>query len=271
MTLNRTIAAALCLVAFPLPVLAQSAQDDTVAKLEKLIPDLMKKADVPGVSIALIEDARIVWVGSFGVKNIETREPVNDRTVFEAASISKPVFALAVLKLVDEGKLDLDAPLSKYVPSYIENDDRVNAITARMALTHRTGFPNWRYNTSPLKIYFQPGERFSYSGEGFIYLQRAVEKITGLPLKEFVRQRVFEPLGMIDSSYVWLDQYEYRHATGYSETGPTPPYKPIESGSPLPPYRGPSAASSLHSTARDIAKFEIALMNGAGLKPETLR
>ena len=268
---NLTISTALSLLAFALPALTQPVPRDTVSKLEKLIPDLMKKADVPGVSIALIEEARIVWVGSFGVKNVDTLEPVDERTVFEVASISKPVFALAVLKLVEEGKLDLDTPLSKHIPSYIESDDRVNTITARMVLSHRTGFPNWRQGGSPLKIYFQPGERFSYSGEGFLYLQRVVEQITGLPLKEFVRQRVFESLGMADSSYVWQDRYEYQHAVGYQESGPTPPNKPIESGSPLPPYRGPSSASSLHSTARDIAKFAVALMNGANLKPDTLR
>lgn len=250
----------------------EPAQNNTAGKLEKLIPDLMSRADVPGVSIALIEDGKVVWVGSFGVKNVQTGEKVDDRTVFEAASISKPVFTFAVLKLVDEGKLDLDVSLSKYVPSYVANDDRVNLITARMVLTHRTGLPNWRDGTfSPLKIYFQPGDRFSYSGEGFIYLQRVVEKISGQPLKEFVRQSVFVPLGMLDSSYVWQDQYEFQHAVGYLESGPLPPSKPIESGSPLPPYRGPSAASSLHSTARDLAKFVVAVMNGTGLKTETIR
>jgi CubicO group peptidase (beta-lactamase class C family) len=79
LALNRTITTTLRLVAFSLSVPPQSAQDDTVTKLEKLIPDLMKEADVPGVSIALTENARIVWVGSFGVKNAETHEPVDDR------------------------------------------------------------------------------------------------------------------------------------------------------------------------------------------------
>jgi CubicO group peptidase (beta-lactamase class C family) len=260
----------LSLIAFATSV--RAAPSEIAAQLARQTPELMKRADIPGVSVALIEDGNIVWTGGFGIKNADTREPVDDRTVFEVASLSKPVFAVAVLHLVDEGKLNLDEPLSTYLPAYIPDDDRVNRITARMVLTHRTGFPNWRESMSaPLKIYFNPGERYSYSGEGFIYLQKAVERITGQPLKEFVRQRVLVPFGMTDSSYVWEDRYEYQHATGYLESGPTRPSKAIETGSPLPGHRGPSAASSLHSTARDIARFAVAAMHGAGLKDETFR
>src|SRR6202041_875545 len=96
------------------------AQKDTVNKLQKLVPDLMERAGVPGVSVALIEDGKIAWIGSFGVKNSKTRWKVDDRTVFNVGSISKVVFTYAVLKLVDQGKLDLDVPLSKYLPSYVD-------------------------------------------------------------------------------------------------------------------------------------------------------
>ena len=86
--------------------------------------------------------------------------------------------------------------MSRYLPSYVEGDDRVNLITARLVLTHRTGFPNWRPRGKPLQIHFTPGERFSYSGEGFVYLQQAVEK----------KQTVFDPLKMTDSSYLKLSR-----------------------------------------------------------------
>ena len=151
-------------------------------QLSSLIPGLMARANVSGLSIALIDDGKIAWIGSFGVKNTKTSDKVDNRTVFQAASLSKVVFAYGVLKLVDQGNLDLDTPLSKYVPEYVKNDYRINAITARLVLTHRTGFPNWRPDGQPLVIHFKPGDRFSYSGEGFVYLQRAIEKITGLPL-----------------------------------------------------------------------------------------
>ncbi len=141
------------------------------ANLEKIVPRLMRDGDVSGLSVALIKNGEIVWHRGFGVKNAETKEPVGDDTVFEAASLSKTVFAYAVLKMVEDGKLDLDAALSEYLPApYIENDARLNLITARRVLSHTTGFPNWRASGKPLQIYFTPGERFSYSGEGFIYL-----------------------------------------------------------------------------------------------------
>ena len=246
-----------------------SAQTD---RLSKLIPDLMQKAGVPGVSIAVVDGGKIAWTGAFGVRNTKTGEKVDDHTVFQAASLSKAVFAYAVLQLADEGKLDLDTPVSRYLPAYVENDDRVNLITARHVLTHRTGFPNWRPGGKPLTIAFAPGERFSYSGEGFVYLQRAVEKITGQPIEAFVRQRVFVPLGMADSSYVWQERYETAAATGHNGAGaPSRLAKPKEGGSPINGGGGPSAAYSLLTTAQDYARFAIAVMNGTGLKPETAR
>jgi CubicO group peptidase (beta-lactamase class C family) len=239
-------------------------------RLGKLIPDLMNRAGVPGLSIALIEDGKIGWVGSFGARNAKTGETVDERTVFQAASLSKPVFAYAVLKLVDEGKLDLDTPLSKYLPGYVVNDDRVNLITARHVFTHRTGFPNWRPGGKPLTIHFAPGERFSYSGEGFVYLQRVVEKITGQTLDAFVSQAVFVPLQMTDSSYVWQPRYETIAATGHNGAGvPSKQFKPVEGGSPINGGGGPAAASTLLTTAQDYARFAIAVMNGTGLKRET--
>jgi CubicO group peptidase (beta-lactamase class C family) len=207
-----------------------------------LIPELMTRANIPGLSIALIEDGKIAWVGSFGVKNTKTGEEVDDRTVFQAASLSKVVFAYGVLKLVDQGKLDLDTPLSKYVPEYVQNDYRINAITARHVLTHRTGFPNWRPDGQLLVIHFKPGDRFSYSGEGFVHLQRAVEKFASLPLDTWMRQTVFDPLQMTDSSYLWQPKYDTLAASGHSPTGtPEKFFKPTADGSPINGGGGPAA------------------------------
>jgi CubicO group peptidase (beta-lactamase class C family) len=245
------------------------AQDNQLATL---IPVLMARANIPGLSIALIEDGKMAWVGSFGVKNTKTGDKVDPRTVFQAASLSKTVFAYGVLKLVDQGKFDLDTPLSKYVPEYVQNDYRINAITARHVLTHRTGFPNWRPDGQPLVIHFKPGDRFSYSGEGFVYLQRAVEKITGLPLDTWMRQTVFDPLQMADSSYLWQPKYDALAASGHTATSkPDQQFKPRADGSPINGGGGPAAASTLLTTARDYATFAIAVMNGTGLKKETSR
>jgi CubicO group peptidase (beta-lactamase class C family) len=238
-------------------------KEELIAGLERVIPQLMKDGEVPGLSIALIRDSKVLWQRGFGVKSVETKEPVGDDTVFEAASLSKPVFAYAVLKMVDRGQLDLDTPLTKYLPgAYVPNDARLNLITARIVLSHRTGFPNWRPRGGPLEIHFTPGERFSYSGEGFVYLQRVVERLSGQPLDAFMRKTVFEPLGMTSSSYVWLDRFEGLKATGHTQAGAaTERRKPLEA----------NAASSLQTTAGDYAKFLIAMMKGTGLKKGSAR
>jgi CubicO group peptidase (beta-lactamase class C family) len=249
------------------------AQDGGRAEqLSKLILSLMNTAEVPGLSIATIDDGRIGWIGSFGVKETKTAQRVDAQTVFPAASLSKVVFAYGVLKLADEGKLDIDAPLSKYLPAYVEHDERVNLITARHVLTHRTGFPNWRPSGKPLVLYFKPGEQYSYSGEGFVYLQRAVEKITGQPLDELMQRTLFGPLGMTNSSYLWQDKFEALAVAGHTESGISSKLgKTVEGASPINGAGGPAAASTLLTTAEDYAKFTIAVMNGTGLKTETAR
>jgi len=240
-----------------------SSPELAIVQLEKDIPDLMNQADVPGLSIAVLRNGRTAWLHNFGIKNTKTKEPVTDDTIFEAASLSKPVFAYAVLKLVDQGKLGLDVPLSTYLPkAYIESDERLAKITARIVLSHRTGFRNWRGDGNPLSIYFTPGERFSYSGEGFIYLQRVVEQIEGKPLNDIMMQLVFTPLGMASSSYVWREDFDERTATGHDgDVTPQDLWKPKDAG----------AASTLNTTAHDYALFVAAILNGAGLKPATLR
>lgn len=223
---------------------------------------MMKETQVPGVAIAIIRDGKTYWLHNFGVRDVNTKLPVTNDTVFNVGSLSKPVFAYGVLKLVDQGKLGLDVPLSTYLPKpYIEGDDRLQKITARIVLSHRTGFPNWRGN-GPLKIYFTPGERFSYSGEGMVYLQKVVEQISGKPLNDYMQEAVFGPLGMTSSSYVWKKDLEDHIATGHDADGaPVPLFKPTEA----------NAAASLDTSVRDYATFVEAVLAGKGLKPATLR
>jgi CubicO group peptidase (beta-lactamase class C family) len=234
----------------------------SVRALEDKVPGLMRQANVPGVSLALIRDGKLYWQESFGMKDAVT--PVTSGTTFEAASLSKVVFTTIVLKLVDQGKLDLDTPLTRYVDAPhvqdIKNDPRLSAITARVVLSHRTGFPDWRPKGGALEIHFPPGDHFSYSGEGFIYLQRAVEKITGKPLEELARTMVFEPLGMKNSSYVWRSDFETSTAIPYDKNRLPQPKK----------KRDAMAAYSLQTTAHDYALFLAALLNGRGLRPKTI-
>ncbi|UCH84583.1 MAG: beta-lactamase family protein, partial [Candidatus Latescibacterota bacterium] len=179
---------------------AAAAAEDTITRLdgevvsvvhvEHAITDIMIKAGVPGLSCAIINDGRIVFVRGFGVRERGTDQPVDKATVFAAASFSKTVFAYLTLGLVEDGVIDLDKPLHEYLPkplpdypaySDLAGDDRHRQITARIVLSHTTGFPNWRILTEDgkLRIYSSPGERFGYSGEGVDLLQLVVEEVTG--------------------------------------------------------------------------------------------
>ena len=242
----------------PDPV-ATLTQPERLAAFDSVIPALMDSGGVPGLSMAIVQDSAIVWSRGYGVRSAETGEPVDANTVFEAASLSKPVFAFAVLQLVDQGLLDLDRPLVEYWNyDYVPGDARYKQITARMVLTHSTGFPNWRPRGGDLTIGFEPGERFSYSGEGFGYLQLAIMDMTDQTLQEFVAERVFTPLGMTSSSYTWDDRFESNLAMPHDANGE------VGRKSKPRPGRG-HAAATLHTTANDFARFLIAVMNGTGL------
>ncbi len=230
------------------------------AQLERTIPSLMEQAGIPGLSVAVCRRGLPIWTRAYGVRSVETGKPVTAETVFEAASLSKPVFAWAVMRLVERGELDLDEPLAAILPyERLAHEERYLRITPRMVLTHSTGLPNW--GDERLDLAFDPGERFSYSGEGFVYLQKAVEKVTGKPLDEFLRREVFEPLGMSSSSYVWKEAYAATSAAPHDILGrPQPKGQPGEG----------NAASSLHTTAGDYARFVSALLEEKGLRSETL-
>jgi CubicO group peptidase (beta-lactamase class C family) len=246
----------------PAQVQGKSAvsKEQLAAVLDPLIRRLMKDGDVPGLSLAVVKDGRVLYHGAFGVKDSGTGAPVGNDTMFEAASLSKPVFAYAVAKLVDAGKLDLDTSVSKYLPGDYVDDPRLRLITVRHVLSHTTGFPNWRPDGQRLKIHFAPGERFSYSGEGFVYLQKAVERSSGFTLEALMKRVVFEPLRMTSSSYVWEERFEGRKATGHDATGnPRRLQRPALA----------SSAASLQTTAPDYARFLIAVLEGTGLQKKT--
>jgi tetratricopeptide (TPR) repeat protein len=154
-------------------------------------------------------------------------------------------------------------PLARYLDKpYIEGDDRLNLISARRILSHTSGLPNWRPQNQPLKIHFTPGKRFSYSGEGFVYLQNVIEHLTRHSLNEIMQETVFAPLSMKNSSYVWRKEYEVQKVTGHDEAGnPQPVWKPQTA----------NAASSLHTTATDYANFVVAILKDSGLKQSTIR
>ncbi len=231
-------------------------------KLQDQVQALMNKGEIPGLSVAYISKNKLAWYKVFGVGNAQTKTPVNNNSVFEAASLSKPLFAYAVMKLVEEGKIDLNKPLSEYLASPYPDvyDPRISKITARHVLSHTTGFPNWR-NGDTLKIFFEPGDRFSYSGEGFVFLSKVVESITGEKFNDFMTRTVFVPLDMKHSSYAWRKDYDTDKVFAHNTRG-EPTFEKINED-----YY--NAAASLHTTAEDYAKFVLAILQSKGISKRT--
>jgi CubicO group peptidase (beta-lactamase class C family) len=236
------------------------------AELEAFIIETMETAGVTGLSCAIINDSEIVYQKAFGLKDAEAGTPNDEETIFAAASFSKPVFAYLVMTLAEEGVIDLDRPLYEYLsqplpdyPAYadLKDDELYKQITARMVLSHSTGFPNWRFLTEDgkLSIMFPPGTRYSYSGEGIALLQMVVEEITGRDLEALAQEKVFGPLSMTRSSYVWQEAYEDNYALPHDGYGRPQMLKKREEA---------DAAGSMATTAGDYAQFVTAMISPEG-------
>ena len=232
--------------------------DSVLASVE----GILASADVAGLSLAVVQDGAVVHVAGLGSKDTDTGEPMGTETVVAAASFSKTVFGYLVMLLVEEGTIDLDRPLEEYLgfslpedPHYADlaDDPRTADLTARMVLSHSTGFPNWRWieDDGRLRFLFDPGSRFFYSGEGIALLQRVVEETTGRGLEDLARERVFGPLGMARTSYIWQESFESDHAVPHDEfLRPRHLDRRDEAG----------AAGSMFTTAGDYARFLASLM-----------
>src|SRR5204862_6822309 len=165
--------------------------------------------------------------------------------------------------VVDAGRLDLDKPLFDYTPyPDFRGVPRGQLVTAKMVLSHTTGLQNERTGSDSLRFSFPPGTRFQYSGEGFVFLGKAIEAITGHPLAESMKTLVLDPLGMTRSSFTWETRFDDDAAVGHGRFG--------EARKRTRP-RVARAPSSLQTTANDYARFLVAIAQGVGLKPETWR
>jgi len=238
----------------------EPAEETIQTVLEKEIPRLMEAANIPGLSVAVVQDGKIVWNKALGVKSRETNDPVDENTMFEAASLTKTVTAYAAMRLLDRGQLELDKPLHEYFPNkeypQLAKDERYKKITARLVLTHTTGLPNWGG-----QFIHEPGKQYAYSGEGFLYLGRTIEQISGMSLQEFAQKEVFDPLGMAHTSYVWNETYAANGACGHDRHGKV---------NALRKNTSPNGGASLLTTASDYATFMCALLHSQGLSEETI-
>ncbi|WP_299821505.1 serine hydrolase domain-containing protein [uncultured Pontibacter sp.] len=251
----------------------------TATALDQKIHQLMQEAQVQGLAVAVFNN-KPVYKKAFGYKNLQTKEPLKVTTNLYGASLSKAVFAVLVMKLVEESTLDLDKPLQSYLPqpiykykpqtkwhdnySDLEADSLYSQVTARMCLAHTSGFPNWRFfeEDQKLRVKYKPGTKYSYSGEGLVYLQVVLEKMTGKPLAQLMQEKVFKPAGMKASSYTWQPRFEKDYALGHKINGALyPKDKDNEARS----------ASTLETTLHDYTLFMQAVLQHKLLKPATTK
>jgi CubicO group peptidase (beta-lactamase class C family) len=253
-TVTRRLAANADAVTLDAPLIARPL----AGKLDDLMPKLLVEYDVRAAQVAIIEDGRIKTSRAWGVDRAGRH--ADKDTVFRVASITKVVTTMTVLNLVEQGKWDLDQPLTKYwTDPDLADDPRRDRITTRLVLQHRTGLPNWR--DGKLKFDFDPGARNQYSGEGLEWLRRSLEKATGESMEALATRLVFKPAGMKSTTYMWPAWVPARYSGEYN-------------GSTFVGYLNePEAngAADLMSTAEDLARFGIWVMNGGGLSKKLWR
>jgi CubicO group peptidase (beta-lactamase class C family) len=261
------------------------AQGQAITKLDKSkisfvsldskIQALMKAGNVQGLAVTVFNNNEPVYKKTYGYKRIDTKEPIKTNTNIYGASLSKSVFAVLVMKLVEEGVIDLDKPLQDYLlkPIYeytpskkwhdnysdLKADSLYKKITARMCLNHTAGFPNWRWyeQDQKLRVNFTPGSRYSYSGEGMVYLQVVLEHMLGKSLEELMKEKIFTPLGMTRSSYTWQAAFEDNYCFGHKTTGAL--YEKDKDNDAR-------SASTLETTLDDYTLFTRAVLKSSILK-----
>ena len=239
-------------------------------KLHAYIQQTMDSLKLPGLSIAIINDDKIVYHDTFGVKNIETNAPVTKETIFEGASLSKPLFAYFLMKMAEKKALNLDEPIYPYLEpifpkgSVVETSlDNYKTLTPRIILSHGSGMPNWAKG-KPIEIAFTPGTDFSYSGEAYQHLGAAFalkhQLDWGKQLDSLFLQEVARPLGMDHTLYTWDTRYDQAVANGHinGEVNPN-----------INRYKKVGPGFSLHSDAEDYALFLIEMMHPKNITKET--
>lgn len=218
----------------------------------------LKENNIPALGIGVITDGKLKQIKVFGELKKDISAPYN--TIWNVASLTKPITAIITLKLVSSGKWDLDEPLYKYwTDPDIAKDPNTKLLTTRIILSHQTGFPNWRFmnESGKLDFKFKPGTKYQYSGEGLEYLRKALEKKFHKTLDQLANELLFQSLKMTDTQLVWNDKVDLsRYAIGYDNKGNA--YEPTQN-------KTANAADDLLTTIEDYGKFLCSVMNSEGL------
>ncbi|WP_375396368.1 serine hydrolase domain-containing protein [uncultured Sphingomonas sp.] len=281
--MTRTIicsVAALAMLATS-PAAARTRPLPSQAAIDAQIAAAMQATGARSVAVAVIDHGRVLWVKPYGVRN-KDGAPLTDTSIMYGASLTKAVFGYLVLKLVDAGKIDLDTPIERYLPkplsaytdetmvkkygdfSLVAADPRWHRLTPRILLNHASGF----VNTTPdepdfkLRFHFDPGTHYAYSGMGLLLLQLVIEQGIGLDVATELQRRVFDPLGMKDTSLTWREDFQGRAASGWSLDGEAPGHAR---------QSRVRVAGSMDTTITDMARFAAAMVSGMGLLPRSRR
>jgi CubicO group peptidase (beta-lactamase class C family) len=249
-------------------------------ELDQFVPSSLEKHNVPGAAVSLVLNGEVVWSAGYGMADRALHIPVTADTVFQVASISKAVTSWGVMRLVETGVLDLDAPVEQYLSRWHlpPSGHDVSGVTIRRLLSHTAGlsvdgYPGYspdqplpsleeslsghNRGAGEVRIVMEPGAQWRYSGGGYTLLQLIVEEVTGEAFCAYMQREVLEPLGMTHSSYEW--RADLHPATAVAYTG---------GGSPVPNYLfTEQAAAGLYTTAPDLARFVAANMPGPNGEP----
>ncbi|UCE41892.1 MAG: beta-lactamase family protein [Candidatus Aminicenantes bacterium] len=239
------------------------------AKLTPFIEEVMQAYDLPGFAIGIVKDNEVVYSRGFGYKNIETKDPVTTTTLFHMASISKPFVATAIMQLVEQGKIDLEAPVTTYLPYFKLDDERYTDITIQQMLSHVSGMPdvqdyewdNPQYDEGALERYvrsladkkmrFDPGKRHAYSNMAFECLGDVIAKVSGMSFADYEKKYILDPAGMKESTFLKPEHLPENWASGHLRTVRTVAWE----GYPYNRMHGPS--STLHSNAIEMCNWAI--------------
>lgn len=249
-------------------------------RIDATVEKALRQHNVPGASVAVMKNGAVSWARGYGMADPAQGTPVTPATVFDAASIAKPVTAWGIMTLVEDGVLDLDAPIEHYVtrwhlpPSEFDQDQitirRILSHTAGLSTDGDTGVDPGAYvptveealngavlGMRPLHVAYPPGEDYHYSSVGYTLLELAVEEITGEPFSSYMQREVLDPLGMVNSSYEWTPKLQAQAAVGHNWYN-----------RPLPEYQySTRAQGSLRTTPTDLAIFMAASMPGPNGEP----
>lgn len=262
---------ALLAIAQQRPVQRPDGSQIPPSQIDATVTQLMEAAHVTGAGIAIFHGGQVAYLKTYGLRDVEKGLPLTPNSVMTSASLSKAAFATLVMRLVQRGVLDLDKPIYQYLPkplpeypryADLQGDDQAKKLTLRMLLSHTSGFPNWRAfeDDRKLKIHFEPGTRYAYSGEGIDLAQLVVEAVAAKSLTVLMEENLCRPLHLTSTSMVWDSRFESDYANGYDEYGRS-----------LGPEKrsSPDAAGSMQTTLHDYATFLSAVMRRKMLNTPT--